>query len=120
MTSYLTLALPAPLTPTAKLISRSLDPDVGGLAAFEMHATDESNMLYVVYGFPCTDEFQAQALAFKDNPAALHHAVTHDPRWEGEDMPTLAEVEAFCATVLMSSAWGVVAGADDLALTLAA
>lgn len=118
MTSFLTLALPAPLTPTAKLISRSLDPDVGGYAAFQMQATDAQGSLYAVYGFPCTAEFQAQAMAFKDNPVALHYAVTNDPRWEGETMPTLAEVEAFCADVLMATAWGTLAGMDELGLVL--
>ena len=92
MNSFLTLALPAPLTPVAKLISRSLDPDIGGFAAFTMQATNEQGTTYAIYGFPCTAEFQAQAMAFKDNPAALHYAVTNDPRWDGESMPTLPEV----------------------------
>lgn len=118
MNSFLTLALPAPLTPIAKLISRSLDPDVGGFAAFTMHATNEQGVTYAIYGFPCTAEFQAQAMAFKDTPAALHYAVTNDPRWQGETMPTLADVEAFCADVLMATAWGVESGACELGLVV--
>lgn len=113
---YLTLALPAPLTETAKLISRSLDPDVGGYAGFETHATNAQGTLYAVYGFPCSDEFHAQALAFKTNPTALHYAVTNDPRWQGQPMPTLADVESFCAALLMSSAWGIEAGLGELEL----
>lgn len=116
--SFLALALPAPLTETAKLVSRSLDPDVGGYAAFQTQATNASNVLYAAYGFPCSDEFQAQALAFKANPAALHYAVTNDPRWQGQTMPTLAEVESFCAQLLISPAYGTLAGLADLGLTL--
>lgn len=116
--SYLTLALPAPMTETAKLVSRSLDPDFGGYEAFQTQATNASNVLYAVYGFPCSDEFKAQALAFKTNPAALHYAVTNDPRWQGQPMPTLAEVENFCAQLLISTAYGTLAGLGELGLTL--
>lgn len=116
---YLTFAVPN--TPdrvrVAKQVSRALDPGSGGYNAFERTATDGVNT-WAVYGTHCSGDFCASAQAFKDNPAALYAAVIGDSRWQGESMPTLSEVQDFCANVRISTAYGWDAAMADLGLTL--
>jgi len=118
--AYVTIALPAPLTETAKQLSRSFDPDQGGYLAFERTATDASGTVYAVYGTPCTSTFAAQIAYLQATPAALLTAVEADyaERWPDMTPPTLADCEAFCAGIMVSYAYGMLAGLDEMGLTL--
>jgi len=118
--AYVTLALPAPLTETAKQLSRSFDPDSGGYLAFERTATDAQGGLYAVYGSPCETSFASKIAYLQANPAALLAAVEADyaERWPDLTPPTLADCEAFCAGIRVSYSYGMLAGLEEMVLTI--
>ncbi len=120
--SYITIAVPnqSDIVTTAKTVSRSLDPDVGGYAAFETLATDANGVEYAVYGTPCSESMAASINYFKTNPQALVDAVNADIalRWIGEPGLTLGQAQVFCDAVLLSEIYGIAAGITGLGLTL--
>lgn len=115
--SYLTIATPVRNLETAKRVSQAFDPDSGGYEGFDLRATDGANS-YAVNGAPCSEAFVQQAYYLKDHPTELMIAVNADPRWPDAVPLTLADCEAFCAGLLMSTAYGVRAGIEELGMVL--
>ncbi len=118
--AYITLAVPAPMTETAKRLSQAFDPDVGGYLAFEREATDATGKVYAVYGTPCESSFAAAMAYLQSDPQALLDSTARDyaVRWPDDPLPTLAEVTQFCADLKMSYVYGIQAGMEEIGLTL--
>jgi hypothetical protein len=104
----------------AKLISRSLDLDVGGYYAYSTIATDKDDKEFAVYGAFLHDEFAEKVPFLKDHPEALLKMVNTDiaERWNGEPVFTLAQCKLFTDSVLISYQFGIHAGMDELGLVL--
>ena len=99
MTAYshtLSLRLPASLLPIAQAISRALDPDSGGADSWMVDGDT------ITAAGPCTEQFHAQVQAMMADASLLHQVVAADyaKRWAELTPPTLAECEAFCASVI--------------------
>lgn len=97
-THKITITIPATFAATAAMIGRALDPDRGGADSFRP-VEGTANISVTT---PCTEAFAAQVPAMLANPALLYGAVTADyaARWADLTPPTLAECEAFCASVI--------------------
>lgn len=94
------LTVPADVLHTAKLASQAMDPDVGGFNAFE--APDEVTGLYR-YTVDVSDDYLSAFQAFMLLPGLLRDSIARDfeRRFPESTPPTLAECEAFCATVTL-------------------
>ena len=104
------IEVPASQAVVAAKIGAALDPDSGGAASWNrtIIGYTEGEMPEPIYGdnifvsTPCRQEFAEQVLLLIANPAMLHAVVAQDyaARWPDEVPPTLAECEAFCASVI--------------------
>ena len=119
---YLTTAVPnIPATvEAAKLISRSLDPDTGGYAAYDLVAKDANGVEFAVYGTLVTDDFYAKVTYLQQNPDKLLQLINADIalRWSENPAMALDQVTLFTSSMVMSTEYGVTAGLDDLKLTV--
>jgi len=93
------ITLPAELLDIASAIGRAMDSDSGGANSFML----SEDGLTISTSTPCTEQFYAQAQYMLLNPEALHAAVSADyaARWGELVVPSLDEVAAFCAAVVM-------------------
>ncbi len=116
--AYITMAVPAPMTETAKRLSQAFDPDVGGYLAFEREATDATGKTYSVYGTPCEASFAAAIAYLQSDPQALLDSTARDyaTRWPDDPLPTLTEVTDFCSKLYVSYAQGIRAGCAEFGL----
>ena len=104
------IEVPAAQAVVAAKIGAALDPDSGGAASWNrtISGYTEGEMPEPNYGdnifvsTPCRQEFAEQVLLLIANPAMLHAVVAQDyaARWPDEVLPTLAECESFCASVI--------------------
>ncbi len=104
------IEVPASQAEIAAKIGAALDPDSGGAASWNrtIIGYTEGEMPEPIYGdtifvsTPCRKEFAEQVPLLLANPAMLHAVVAQDyaARWPDEVPPTLAECEAFCASVI--------------------
>lgn len=94
-TEWLTITVPVSVASEAAAIGKAFDPDVGGEFSF----TEIDGQL--VCSTPCTAAFKAQALALMGDANALHQACLADyaSRWPDLTPPTLADCEAFMASI---------------------
>lgn len=94
------LTVPAEVLTTAKLASQAMDPDVGGIHAFE--APDEETGLYS-YTVDVSDEYLQAFEVFRACPDMLRQSIALDfeHRFPDTDPPTLAECEAFCNALVI-------------------
>jgi hypothetical protein len=109
-TNYIVLIISddAAIIATAKAASRTLDPDMGGYAAFEQVVTDGTDN-YRIYASPITAATAAVMPQMQVYPAALKAKIDADiaERWPGETAPTLAEVTAFTVALRMYPDMGI-------------
>lgn len=108
------IEVPASQAVVAAKIGAALDPDSGGAASWNrtIIGYTEGEMPEPIYGdtifvsTPCRQEFAEQVPLLIANPAMLHALVAQDyaARWPDEVLPTLAECEAFCASVISEPA----------------
>lgn len=104
------IEVPASQAEVAAKIGMSMDPDAGGALSFNPviigYTQDkEPQPIYgdtIFVSTPCQKEFHDQVPILIANPAMLHALVAQDyaARWPDETPPTLAECEAFCASVI--------------------
>lgn len=104
------IEVPASQAVVAAKIGVSMDPDAGGAASWNrtIIGYTEGEMPEPIYGdtifvsTPCQQEFHDQVPILIANPAMLHALVAQDyaARWPDEVLPTLAECESFCASVI--------------------
>ena len=104
------IEVPASQAEVAAKIGAALDPDAGGAASWNrtIIGYTEGETPEPIFGdtifvsTPCRQEFAEQVLLLIANPAMLHAVVAQDyaARWPDEVPPTLAECEAFCASVI--------------------
>lgn len=90
----ITLTVPAEVLQTAKLASQAMDPDVGGIYAFE--APDESGLYS--YTVNVSDGYLQAFEVFREYPETLQQTIALDfeHRFPDAEPPTLADCEAFC------------------------
>ena len=104
------IEVPASQAEIAAKIGAALDPDSGGAASWNrtIIGYTEGETPEPIFGdtifvsTPCRQEFAEQVSLLIANPAMLHALVAQDyaARWPDEVLPTLAECEAFCASVI--------------------
>ena len=101
------IEVPASQAVVAAKIGAALDPDSGGAASWNrtIIGYTEDKPIYgdnIFVSTPCRQEFAEQVPLLIANPAMLHAVVAQDyaARWPDEVPPTLAECEAFCASVI--------------------
>ena len=104
------IEVPASQAEVAAKIGAALDPDSGGAASWNrtIIGYTEGETPEPIFGgtifvsTPCQKEFHDQVPILIANPAMLHALVAQDyaARWPDETPPTLAECEAFCASVI--------------------
>jgi len=105
----LTITIPIAQRETGKRISRALDADSGGYAAFAqfldaaMLPCDEPDAVYTTYSSPCSQALADSMPYLLANPAVLQGMVAEDYalRWAECDVPTVSEIEVFCASVIL-------------------
>lgn len=103
-----TLTLPASLLAIANNIARSLDPDLGGADTFaikQIGSNPDNTPIYadtIGMTTACEPSFKMQAVYLLANPDALHAQIVLDysTRWPTLPVPTLSDVQAFCAGVI--------------------
>ena len=108
----LTITIPISQRETGKRISRALDADSGGYLAFsqfldaDMQPCDELTAIYTTYSSPCSQELAGSMDYLIANPEALQAMVAADyaSRWGEFEVPSLDDVAAFCAVVVMPTA----------------
>lgn len=106
----LRLVIPVTVIDAARAVTRALDPDVGGYESWTPMRQNPDDWQAPPTGYfvqtPCSPEFKQRAMWLLQNPAHLHSAIAADgaQRWPGADMPTLADVQAFCAAAQMEPA----------------
>lgn len=88
---------------TARKVSRSLDPDIGGYEAFQSlaSATGLEPATHAVYSTPCRESFLQTLNALTASAEVLKAAVDADyaVRWPGEIAPTLIECDDFLTSL---------------------
>lgn len=104
------IEVPSSQAEVAEKIGMALDPDSGGAASWNktiIGYTDdkEPQPIYgdtIFVSTPCQKEFAEQVQILLANPAMLQFEVSAAllNRFPGEVPPTLAEVEAFCKSVI--------------------
>lgn len=90
----ITLTVPAEVLQTAKLASEAMDPDVGGIHAFDQQ-NEAGDWTYTVN---VSDEYLQAFEVFRAYPDMLQQTIALDfeHRFPDAEPPTLAECEAFC------------------------
>lgn len=126
--SFLTLALPV-LAPgavlAAKRVAVGMEPDPaykeieqGAFSLIVPHK--DTGEEYAAYGFPCTEEFAANSIYWKQYPSVLQDAVEAAYLAKGIEapVPSTTTIKKFTDNVLISSADGILAGLEELNLML--
>lgn len=95
----ITLKIPPKSLITAKLVAQCFDPDLGGYDSFE--PIDDAGMH--VCRVDVSDEYAAAFPMFKLHPTLLHQSIEQDfsQRFPDAPVPTLADVDAFCAALVI-------------------
>jgi len=104
----ITITVPIAQRETGKRISRALDADTGGYLAYsqgldaDMQPCSIETAVYVTYSSPCSQELAGSMSYLIANPDVLHGMVAADYvlRWDGFEVPTVAEISSFCNAVL--------------------
>ena len=120
---HLTLAVPENLTPTAKLVALAFEPDYNdpsGYLPFSTLVVDAQGARYGYYGSLVEDWLADSVDGWKLAPDQLHAAVATRlaDSYPSVTPPASAEVTEFANAVLVSTAYGVLAGLDELGLSL--
>ena len=99
-TNEMTLIVPIDQLETAKRVSRTLDPDVGGFNAFERRCTKDG-VEYAIYSTPVTASFASNAALLLALPDELATIVVNDyaTRWPDLPVPTMEELTALCEVI---------------------
>lgn len=106
---YTTLKFPVALIDIANAVARAIDPDTGGDKTFVLPPTKNAQgkaipvPTEITKALPFFDSFAPQVEYMLGNADALYAFVSADyaTRWPDLTPPTKAEVQAFCAGVVI-------------------